>query len=109
MAEVHRNIQHDEVDQMESVSNDNATETLIFDIETVPLDENLVNPLHDIEATNIVHDNEQMSSYSWSSNRHEWIRIMNKSDLVERQIFLSKKELYSKIRVFALYGKFQFR
>lgn len=43
---------------MQSVSKDNVAETLIFDIKTTPLDENLDNLLHGTETANIVDGDE---------------------------------------------------
>ncbi|CAI9753121.1 unnamed protein product [Fraxinus pennsylvanica] len=109
VTDVHQNVQHEELNHNHSVSNNNAPETPNFDIGIGPSDENLDNPLHGTEAANIDDVDGQVSSHSRTSDRYEWITRVNSSDLVERQIFFSKKELYWRIRVLALQDKFQFK
>jgi hypothetical protein len=106
VADVHQNLQHEEFNHQHRVANNNAFETPIG---TAPSDEILDNPLHGTEAANIDDVDEQMSSHSTTFNRYDWITRVNTSDLAERQIFLSKKEVYSRIRVLALQDKFQFK
>ncbi|XP_022872850.1 uncharacterized protein LOC111391817 [Olea europaea var. sylvestris] len=80
VVEDHQTLQNDELNHQQSVPNDNAVDTLIFDVGTAPLDEMFDDPLH---GTN--------------------------TDLIERQIFFTKKQLYSRIHLLALREKFQFQ
>ncbi|XP_022897696.1 uncharacterized protein LOC111411393 [Olea europaea var. sylvestris] len=103
------NVQHDNIHLEPSVPNNNAADTPIFDVGAAPLDEMLEDPLHGTDANNIADVDKGTSSHSRSSDTYQWITSMNTSNLVERQIFFSKKELYSKIRVLALHDNFQFK
>ncbi|XP_022875667.1 uncharacterized protein LOC111394122 [Olea europaea var. sylvestris] len=108
-ADVPHNIQHDDIHHEPSALNNNIVDSLIEYVGAVPLDEMLEDPLHGTNGANIVDINERMSSHSQSSDTYQWITSVNTSDLVEQQIFFSKKKQYSKIRVLALQDKFLFK
>ncbi|XP_022891979.1 uncharacterized protein LOC111406842 [Olea europaea var. sylvestris] len=72
------------------------------------MDDMLDDPFNGTDAASIVDVDARMSSQHIRSSADQWIIAVDISDLVERQIFLSKKELYSKIRVLALQDKFEF-
>ncbi|XP_022897690.1 uncharacterized protein LOC111411386 [Olea europaea var. sylvestris] len=108
--DVLQNVEHDLVNRMHSVSNNNALETHEYDNGTAPLDENLDIPSPNLEATNSVDvDDEHSLSHSNDSDGYEFMRTVTTFDLIEKEIFFSKKEFYSKIRALALKNKFQFR
>ncbi|XP_022891757.1 uncharacterized protein LOC111406598 [Olea europaea var. sylvestris] len=108
--DVLQNVEHDLVNRMHSVSNNNALETHEYDNGSAPLDENLDNPSPSLEASNSVDvEDEHSLSHSNDLDGYEFMRTVTTSDLAEKEIFFSKKELYSKIRALALKNKFQFR
>ncbi|XP_022883876.1 uncharacterized protein LOC111400718 [Olea europaea var. sylvestris] len=91
---------------LHNVSNTEALESPIDHIEAAASVEHLDNPSHGMDGAIIANINQPMSSHSISSGIDEWITAVV---LVEKQIFFSKKQLYSNIRVLALQEKFQFR
>lgn len=91
------------------MSHTQAPEPPIDRIEAAASDEHSDNPLHGPDGAIIAEIDKTMSSNSRTSCTDEWITAANTSFLVEKQIFFSKKQLYSKFRVLALQEKFQFR
>ncbi|XP_022880619.1 uncharacterized protein LOC111397883 [Olea europaea var. sylvestris] len=85
------------------------TEPPIERIEAAASVEHLENPLHGTDCAIIAEIDETMSSNSRRSCTDEWITAANTSVLAEKQIFFTKKQLYSKLHVLALQEKFQFR
>ncbi|XP_022899243.1 uncharacterized protein LOC111412540 [Olea europaea var. sylvestris] len=108
-AEDHHTVQDDELNHQQSVPNNNATDSPIFDVGTAPLDEMFDDPLHGTNTDNIADVDEELLSHSKSPDTCDWISTVNMLDLTERQIFFTKKELYSRIRLLALREKFQFQ
>ncbi|XP_022880686.1 uncharacterized protein LOC111397956 [Olea europaea var. sylvestris] len=108
-AKDHQTVQDEELNHQHSVPNNNAADTPIFDVGTTPLDEMFDDPLHGTNTGNIADVDEELLSHSKSPDTCDWIFIVNTADLTERQIFFTKKELYSRIRLLSLREKFQFQ
>lgn len=106
--DVHQNLEHDDMNHEPSSPVNNTVETRNFDDGAAPVDDMLDDPFNGKDAASIADVDTQMSSQLIRSGTDQWITAVDTSDLVERQIILSKKELYSKIRVLALQGKFEF-
>ncbi|XP_022893941.1 uncharacterized protein LOC111408408 [Olea europaea var. sylvestris] len=109
VAEDHHAVQDDELNHQQSVLNNNAADTPIFDVRTAPLDEMFDDPLHGTNTGNIADVDEELLSHSKSPDTCYWISTVNMPDLTEREIFFTKKELYSRICLLALREKFQFQ
>ncbi|XP_022897642.1 uncharacterized protein LOC111411333 [Olea europaea var. sylvestris] len=65
--------------------------------------------LHGTNIGNITDIDKELLSPSKSPDMCDWISTVDTSDLTERQLLFTKKELYSRIRVLALREKFQFQ
>ncbi|XP_022866817.1 uncharacterized protein LOC111386581 [Olea europaea var. sylvestris] len=108
-AEDDHTVQDDDVNHQQSVPNNNAADTPIFDVQTAPLNEMFDDPLHGTNTGNIADVDEELLSHFKSPDTCDWISTVNTPDLTEREIFFTKKELYSRIRLLALREKFQFQ
>ncbi|XP_022860655.1 uncharacterized protein LOC111381146 [Olea europaea var. sylvestris] len=108
-AEDHHTVQDDELNRQQSIPNNNAADTPIFDVRAAPLHEMFDDPLHGTNTGNIADVDEELLPHSKSPDTCDWIFTVNTLDLTEREIFFTKKELYSRIRLLVLREKFQFQ
>ncbi|XP_022897469.1 uncharacterized protein LOC111411141 [Olea europaea var. sylvestris] len=106
LTECPQTLRHGEVNHEHSGSNNEAPIPSIDHIEAAASVEHLENLLHSTNDAIIAEIDQPMSSHSMSLGTDEWMTAVV---LAEKQIFFSKKQLYSKIRVLALQEKFQFR
>lgn len=73
------NLQHDEVEEMQNVKNNSAPRTVICNIGTILIHENLENPLQGAELENIIDGNKPMSQHTMASDRYKCVKNMNTS------------------------------
>ncbi|XP_022858399.1 uncharacterized protein LOC111379274 [Olea europaea var. sylvestris] len=106
LTECPQTLRNGEVNHEHSGLNNEAPAHSIDHIEAAASVEHLENLLHGTNNAIIAEIDQPVSSHSMSLGTDEWMAAVV---LVEKQIFFSKKQLYSKIRVLALQEKFQFR